>query len=98
MAAILNAIARSDRPPALIGGRILPKWEAPLPPWWPTSLRGVLSIIEYEGEGEYRTLALPVGWSPTAPIWSSMCCRYWRPAVSAPLSDAAATACCQTRM
>ncbi len=64
VAAILNAIARSDRPPALIGGRILPKWEAPLPPWWPASLRGVLSIIEYEGEGECRTLALPNGLEP----------------------------------
>ncbi len=33
--AILDAIAQPGRPPALIGGRILPKWEAPLPAWWP---------------------------------------------------------------
>src|SRR4051794_36679996 len=52
---IREAIARPGRRPALIGGRILPKWEAPLPAWWPASLRGVLSIIEYEGSGEYRT-------------------------------------------
>jgi glycosyltransferase involved in cell wall biosynthesis len=64
VAAILNAIAQPGRPPALIGGRILPKWEAPLPAWWPVSLRGVLSIIEYQGEGEYRTLALPKGLEP----------------------------------
>jgi glucosyl-dolichyl phosphate glucuronosyltransferase len=64
IAAILDAIARPGRPPALIGGRILPKWEAQLPAWWPKSLRGVLSIIEYEGEGEYRTLALPSGLEP----------------------------------
>lgn len=66
VAAILAAIARPGRPPALIGGRILPKWEAPLPAWWPASLRGVLSIIEHEGEGEYRTQAVPPGLEPYA--------------------------------
>jgi glycosyltransferase involved in cell wall biosynthesis len=63
---ILSAIAQPGRPPALIGGRILPEWEAPLPPWWPRSLRGVLSIIEYEGHGEYRTSAVPKGLEPYA--------------------------------
>jgi len=61
---ILAAIAEADRPPALIGGRILPLWEAPLPNWWPASLRGSLSIIEAEGRGEYRTAALPPGLEP----------------------------------
>ncbi|MDR3529734.1 MAG: glycosyltransferase [Rhodopila sp.] len=64
--AILAAIAQPGRPPALIGGRILPKWEAPLPAWWPASLRGVLSIIEHEGCGEYRTASLPKGLEPYA--------------------------------
>jgi glycosyltransferase involved in cell wall biosynthesis len=63
---ILDAIDQPGRPPALIGGRILPKWEAPLPHWWPASLRGVLSIIEYEGRGEYRTAAVPKGLEPYA--------------------------------
>jgi glycosyltransferase involved in cell wall biosynthesis len=63
---ILIAIAQPGRPPALIGGRILPKWEAPLPAWWPASLRGVLSIIEHEGRGEYRTPAVPQGLEPYA--------------------------------
>lgn len=63
---ILDAIAQPGRPPALIGGRILPKWEAPLPAWWPASLRGVLSIIEHEGRGEYRTPAVPQGLEPYA--------------------------------
>ncbi len=63
---ILQAIAQPGRRPALIGGRILPKWEAPLPPWWPASLRGVLSIIEHEGRGEYRTSAVPKGLEPYA--------------------------------
>ena len=63
---ILNAIVQPGRPPALIGGRILPKWEAPLPGWWPPSLRGVLSIIEHEGRGEYRTAAVPEGLEPYA--------------------------------
>jgi glycosyltransferase involved in cell wall biosynthesis len=61
---ILDAIAQPGRRPALIGGRILPKWEAPLPAWWPASLRGVLSIIEHEGRGEYRTAAVPAGLEP----------------------------------
>jgi glucosyl-dolichyl phosphate glucuronosyltransferase len=56
---ILHAVGQPGRRPAVIGGRILPKWEAPLPAWWPASLRGVLSIIEHEGTGEYRTLAVP---------------------------------------
>jgi glycosyltransferase involved in cell wall biosynthesis len=63
---ILAAIAKPGRPPALIGGRILPKWEAPLPNWWPVSLRGVLSIIEHEGEGEYRTGSVPAKLEPYA--------------------------------
>jgi glycosyltransferase involved in cell wall biosynthesis len=61
---IFDAICVPGRRPALIGGRILPKWEAPLPVWWPASLRGVLSIIEYEGAGEYRTAAVPPGLEP----------------------------------
>ncbi len=35
-----------------IGGRILPAWEAPLPAWWPQGLRGVLTIVEWDGSGE----------------------------------------------
>jgi hypothetical protein len=63
---ILDAVAQPGCRPALIGGRILPRWEAPLPGWWPPSLRGVLSIIEYEGSGEYRTAAVPAGLEPYA--------------------------------
>src|ERR1700712_2548131 len=61
---ILDAVTQPGRPPALIGGRILPAWKAPLPNWWPRSLRGALSIIEYEGRGEYRTSPLPPGLEP----------------------------------
>ncbi len=50
--------------PAVLGGRVLPVWERPLPRWWPHSLRGVLSIIEHEGAGEYRTAALPASIEP----------------------------------
>src|SRR6202012_1599312 len=63
---ILAAIAKPGPPPARAGGQILPKWEAPLPPWWPASLRGVLSIIEHEGEGEYRTGSVPKDLEPYA--------------------------------
>ena len=66
VAAILGALAtRGDRP-AVLAGRILPKWEAPLPAWWPPSLRGILSIIEHEGQGEFRSAALPPGMEPYA--------------------------------
>jgi len=66
VAAILNALAVPKHPPAVLGGRILPEWEAPLPAWWPPSLRGVLSIIEHEGLGEFRTAALPTSLEPYA--------------------------------
>lgn len=66
VAEILRAVANPGEKPAVVGGRILPKWEAPLPRWWPGSLRGVLSIIEYEGQGEYRTADLPAKLEPYA--------------------------------
>lgn len=52
IAAIQRAAA--DTMPALLGGAIAPLWEAPLPDWWPARLRGVLSITEITGRGEYR--------------------------------------------
>lgn len=61
---IVAATTETDPPPALIGGRILPRWEAPLPTWWPRRLRGVLTIIEHEGQGEYQSPALPRGLEP----------------------------------
>ncbi len=64
VAAITDALAERNDRPVVLGGRILPKWEAPLPPWWPDSLRGLLSIIEYEGLGEFRTADLPSGMEP----------------------------------
>jgi glycosyltransferase involved in cell wall biosynthesis len=66
VASILEALAAPGERRVVIGGRILPKWEAPLPEWWPASLRGVLSIIEHEGRGEYRSPALPRGLEPYA--------------------------------
>jgi glucosyl-dolichyl phosphate glucuronosyltransferase len=61
---IKRAVSENDPPPAVLGGRVLPVWEAPLPGWWPASLRGVLSISEWEGSGEYRTEEVPVGLEP----------------------------------
>ncbi len=66
IAAILAALTEPGAPPAVLGGRILPYWEAPLPAWWPPSLRGVLSIIEHEGRGEYRSPAMPANLEPYA--------------------------------
>jgi glycosyltransferase involved in cell wall biosynthesis len=51
-------------PPALLGGRVLPVWGAPLPGWWPPRLRGVLSIVEAAGAGAYRSPGLPRGLEP----------------------------------
>ncbi len=48
-AALLHRIAGLPADIAAIGGRILPEWEAPLPGWWPASLRGVLTIVEWPG-------------------------------------------------
>lgn len=61
---IRRVIAERPRPPAVIGGRILPLWEAPLPDWWPRSLIGVLSVIEWEGRGVYRTPDVPSSLEP----------------------------------
>ncbi len=62
--AILQSIAEATSRPAVLAGRILPIWEQPLPHWWPDSLRGVLSIIETEGCGEFRTQELPAHLEP----------------------------------
>jgi len=62
---ILDVIEAPD-PPSLIGGRILPLWEAPLPSWWPERLRGTLAIMEHAQAGEYRTKELPSGVEPYA--------------------------------
>lgn len=47
-----EAIAALPDASAALGGRILPHWEGPLPDWWPAALRGVLTIVEWEGRGE----------------------------------------------
>jgi GT2 family glycosyltransferase len=47
-----DAIGTLPAAGAALGGRILPSWEAPLPRWWPPALRGVLTIVEWEGRGE----------------------------------------------
>jgi len=64
VARILAALAETASPPAVLGGRALPLWEAPLPGWWPSRLRGVLSIIEAEGQGEYGDPILPPDLAP----------------------------------
>jgi glycosyltransferase involved in cell wall biosynthesis len=64
VACILAALGETTSPPAVLGGRVLPAWEAPLPAWWPSRLRGVLSIIEAEGQGEYGDPSLPPGLAP----------------------------------
>jgi len=51
-ASLLTRISTLPGTAAALGGRILPAWEEPLPGWWPPSLRGVLTIIEWEGFGE----------------------------------------------
>lgn len=59
----LRAITEAGYP-AMLGGRIEPVWEKPLPHWWPARLRGVLSIIQTEGRGPYQCSDLPHGLEP----------------------------------
>jgi GT2 family glycosyltransferase len=47
-----EAIAALPPEASALGGRIIPEWESPLPGWWPPSLRGVLTIMEWDGVGE----------------------------------------------
>jgi len=61
---ILAALSATRLPPAMLGGRIMPRWQAPLPAWWPPRLRGVLSLIEVDGEGEIGSPDLPPGLEP----------------------------------
>ncbi len=49
---LLARIAALPADIGVVGGRIMPRWEAPLPAWWPRGLRGVLTIVEWEGCGE----------------------------------------------
>jgi GT2 family glycosyltransferase len=59
---LLAGIAALPPEAVAMGGRILPAWEAPLPRWWPDSLRGVLTIVEWDGQGEATNNApLPQG-------------------------------------
>lgn len=51
-ARLLARIAALPADVGVVGGRIMPRWEAPLPAWWPRGLRGVLTIVEWEGSGE----------------------------------------------
>ena len=64
VASILAALAEAPSPPAVLGGRVLPLWEAPFPAWWPPRLRGVLSIVETEGQAEYGDPSLPPDLAP----------------------------------
>jgi glycosyltransferase involved in cell wall biosynthesis len=59
--ALAAAIARAPEGTATIGGRIIPHWEAPLPPWWPEDAVGTLTIITHAGEGIVGSPDLP-GW------------------------------------
>lgn len=59
IARIRQVVAERPKWPGILAGRVLPVWEAPLPAWWPERLRGVLSIIEWEGAGEFRTRQVP---------------------------------------
>lgn len=49
---------------AVLGGRILPAWEAPLPEWWPAMWRGILTIVEHEGAGRVDDDRLPPAVEP----------------------------------
>jgi len=60
------AAAYADAPPrtAVIAGRIDPDFEAPLPPWWPPSMMGILSVQPVAGRGRMGIDPLP------GPVWA----------------------------
>lgn len=66
VACILRALTETHPPPAVLGGRALPLWQAPLPRWWPRQLIGVLSIIDVDGRGAYGDPHLPADLAPWA--------------------------------
>jgi glycosyltransferase involved in cell wall biosynthesis len=47
---ILGTIREHDQRAHAIGGRVVPIWEAPRPPWLPDSLLGMVSIVDWGGE------------------------------------------------
>ena len=49
--------------PAALGGRILPRYEAPLPTWWPEGLVGVLTVLTHDRAGTVG-VDLPRGIEP----------------------------------
>jgi glucosyl-dolichyl phosphate glucuronosyltransferase len=61
---IMRVVQELPVRPAVLSGRALPIWEAPLPAWWPDSLRGILTITEWVGRGEYRTSDVPASLGP----------------------------------
>ncbi|MBL6455006.1 glycosyltransferase [Belnapia sp. T6] len=61
---IQRVVVEHDPWPGVLGGKVVPEWEAPLPDWWPESLRGILSIIEWDGRGEFRSSQVPAGLEP----------------------------------
>lgn len=62
VAAIIAAGATLPEPAAL-GGRILPRFEAPLPAWWPENLVGALTVLTHERAGTVG-VDLPPGVEP----------------------------------
>lgn len=57
IASVGTALRDTPCAPAVLGGKVLPYWEAPLPGWWPGRLRGVLSLIDAEGAGDFGAVA-----------------------------------------
>jgi glycosyltransferase involved in cell wall biosynthesis len=61
--AAIAAAGRGEPAPAAIGGRILPRFEAQLPAWWPPELVGVLTVLTHDRAGTVG-LDLPRGVEP----------------------------------
>lgn len=50
--AAIGRAASLDPAPAVLGGLIRPRFEAPLPAWWPPSAVGALTVIEHPVAGD----------------------------------------------
>jgi len=62
--AIGQAVARLSGRAAALGGPIVPDWEAPCPPWWPSDLVPVLTVLDWPRPGRVGDGSLPAHVEP----------------------------------
>lgn len=59
-ARIVELFATLQPRPSVLGGRILPAWEAELPAWWPANWVRLLTVMEEDATGWHEADSAPV--------------------------------------